>query len=411
MNLYDLKDGRTQDAAVMKPTATENVAAEQNPGSASQLRSALRYFHWAATALLLVLFIPAFHRAGLPFNINWSRFFGTYWGGLMVRSVCAAAVLYVLGFPLRETLIPLWENYRRQRGRFVVLAVFAAYVLWWFGWWIGLMLIVDTVAFLEFFDRISGDPAKLARAAKDIAIPAGYFFLGLVLVFCYNDVIASLEFVGKYSYAYNRLDSVLLGGYTISQIAHAVAQRVPVSTFSFLELIYFGMFGQVGATIILIAMKCGRKRTLTFVGTMLTAYYLSLFIFSIWPGMSPFTICPNHFSRFPHSLAIYHVQKVTILKPRLLWEHALRPVIDTDYFIAFPCMHIALPAIALWFVRPWKRIVVALAIYDAVLFIAILLLEQHYLVDLIGGLFVAAISIVMVHGPRSEASNNMSLSR
>lgn len=99
------------------------------------------------------------------------------------------------------------------------------------------------------------------------------------------------------------------------------------------------------------------------------------------------------------------------MKPRLLWEHALRPVIDTDYYIAFPCMHIALPAIALWFVRPWKRIVVALAVYDAMLFIAILLLEQHYLVDLIGGLVVAAISLAMVHGPKSETSDNMSLSQ
>ena len=395
----------------MIPATTDGVAAHKNPRLTRQIRSALRNFHWAVTALLLVLFIPAFHSAGLPFNINWSRFFGTYWGGLMVRSVCAAAVLYLLGFPPRETLIPLWEHYRKQKGRFVVLVVFAAYVLWWFGWWIGVMLIVDTVAFLEFFDRISGDPAKLGRAAKDIALPAAYFFVGLVLVFCYNDVIASLEFVGKYSSAYNRLDSILLGGYTISQIAHAVAQRVPVSTFSFLEVIYFGMFGQIGATIILTAMKFGRKRTLSFVGTMLTAYYLSLFIFSLWPGMSPFTICPNHFSRFPHSLAIYHVQEVTILKPRLLWEHALRPVIDTDYYIAFPCMHIALPAIALWFVRPWKRIVVALAVYDAMLFIAILLLEQHYLVDLIGGLVVAAISLAMVHGPKSETSDNMSLSQ
>jgi hypothetical protein len=170
--------------------------------------------------------------------------------GLSVQSIFAATLVYVIGFPLRKTLIPLWGHYWRQKPRFFVLAIFICLMLWEFGGKVGLILIVDTVAFLEFFDRIEGDPAKLGRAARAVLIPAAYFFIGLVLVFCYNDLIASVEFVGKYSETYNWLD-------------------------------------------------------------------------------------------------LYQVQKATLLNPRLLWARKVLLTVGTDYYIAFPCMHIALPLIIL----------------------------------------------------------------
>jgi membrane-associated phospholipid phosphatase len=43
--------------------------------------------------------------------------------------------------------------------------------------------------------------------------------------------------------------------------------------------------------------------------------------------------------------------------------------------------------------------VVALAIYDFVLVIAILLLEMHYVIDLIAGVVVAGVSIAICGGP------------
>jgi len=109
-------------------------------------------------------------------------------------------------------------------------------------------------------------------------------------------------------------------------------------------------------------------------------------------------LCPEHFARFPASLQSYHIQKTLIPHALALWHHEPVTRISTDYFIAFPCMHIVQPLIVLWFLRRWKRVVVALAIYDVLLTAAILLLEMHYVVDMMAGLLVAGTAILIGGG-------------
>jgi hypothetical protein len=93
-------------------------------------------------------------------------------------------------------------------------------------------------------------------------------------------------------------------------------------------------------------------------------------------------------------LATYDYQQNAVLKARLLTtSYKQFNTINADYFIAFPCMHIAQPLIVMWFLRRWKRITYALILYDVVLVPAILLLEWHYLVDVIGGILVAGAAI------------------
>ena len=53
----------------------------------------------------------------------------------------------------------------------------------------------------------------------------------------------------------------------------------------------------------------------------------------------------------------------------------------------FPSMHVAHAAIAMWFCRRWTRISKLLLIYNVVLVPVILLLEWHYLVDILGGIW------------------------
>jgi len=355
-----------------------------------------RNLHWAMTALLVLAFVPALRLAGLPLRLDWETFLTVYWISLALRSICVAILFYVLGFPVRETLVPLWERYRRQKLRLLVVAAFAALMFWELGWLGGLLLSVDTVAFLEFFDRIAGAPATLGRTGRDVFIPAVYLFAGLVLVFCYNDVIAALKFAGSYDAAFNRVDSILLYGLNVSLLAHDAARWFPFWGFALLQSVYFGMFGQIGAALLFTALYFGRQRSLQFVGVVLTSFYIALAIFLFWPSMGPFAICPDHFSRLPGPLGIYATQKTFLLKAQLLAAHRLAPLISTDYYIGFPCMHVVQPLIVLWFLRPWKGIVVALALYDLVLVASILLLEQHYVVDLIGGAVVAAFAITMV---------------
>jgi hypothetical protein len=80
-------------------------------------------------------------------------------------------------------------------------------------------------------------------------------------------------------------------------------------------------------------------------------------------------------------------------KAQLLTTNRSLSQVDTDYFVAFPCLHIAQPLIVIWFLRRWKRIVIFLIAYDLLLIPSILLLEWHYVVDLIGGVAVASMAI------------------
>ena len=125
------------------------------------------------------------------------------------------------------------------------------------------------------------------------------------------------------------------------------------------------------------------------------SYYLALVIFYIWPAQGPYSQCPAHFSRFPTSLQSYNIQKTLIPHALALWRHEPIAQISTDYFIAFPCMHLVQPIIVLWFLRRWKRMVIALATYDVLLVAAVLMLEMHYVIDIIVGFFVAALAITI----------------
>ena len=158
------------------------------------------------------------------------------------------------------------------------------------------------------------------------------------------------------------------------------------------------MFPQIGAAIILVALGDGKMRALQLIGTILLSYYLALAIFYIAPAQGPYYLCPAHFSRFPSSLQSWNVQHTLIPHALALWRHQPIRRISTDYFIAFPCMHIVQPIIVLWFLRRWKRMVYALAAYDVLLVVAILLLEMHYIVDFIAGIVVALLAIAITDG-------------
>ena len=77
-------------------------------------------------------------------------------------------------------------------------------------------------------------------------------------------------------------------------------------------------------------------------------------------------------------------------------------------------MHIAQPLIVVWYLRCHKRIALCLVAYDAVMAVAICLLEWHYFVDLLGGAIVAALAIVIVRSedhPRDLATSNSWVAR
>jgi hypothetical protein len=300
----------------------------------------VRNLHYCATLALLLALIPSFHVAHLPLRFAWSSFFLVYWWSLAVQSIAAAIVLYAIGFP-RE----LWAKLTSPAGP-------------------------------------RENPLKLLAA---VFLPAAYLFAMFILVFSYNDVIAVLRFRGTADLALNRIDARLLGGLTVSQMAHGISPRAG----RVFEGIYFAMFAMLGACLILLALRAGRSVALQFVGAIATAYYLALIAFYFIPATGPFYLSIlAHDGNYVGQGQIAFAQALNSIRAGVAPQ-----IIGTDYFIAFPCLHITQPIIAIWMTRKWKPIAIALSIFTALLIPAILLTQQHYVIDLLGGLLFAAVAI------------------
>jgi hypothetical protein len=357
-----------------------------------------RYFHFWVSVLLALAVVPLLRALNLPVRFDWLGLGSAYWLVLTAQSIFVAALLYLIGV---VRLQPLLERIQRDKLRIALGLAFFLILFWAFTWLKAIILTVDAIAVLEFRERST--PAFRREATLSVLIPAMYLFAGFLLVFAYNDIIVSVRFYGATDAAFDAMDKWLLRGTSVRDLCHWAVRSLPVSFFNFLEFIYFGMFPQIGAALILSTLYYGRKRGLQFVGTILTAYYISLLLFYMWPSQGPYYLCPNHFSQFPSTLRSYGSQSGSLESSKALWDHLPRARISFDYFIAFPCMHIAQPLIAMWFLRGWRRMVIALAAYDVLLLVAIVLLEWHYIVDIFAGILVAGVAIAMVDGREIRA--------
>jgi len=355
-----------------------------------------RSWHYWISLLLFLALIPALRSQHLPLKFDWITLGISYWFLLSAQSIFAAVILSLIGLPRTQVLEPFVARYRKNPLRIVPLLFYFAILAWVTTWVAALVLTIDAIALLELFNRQSGQ--ELRQAAGAVLAPAAYLFVGFLMVLAYNYAIVSVRFNFATDPALAAIDRWLLHGHSVSDLAHWAVQVFPLSFFQGLEFIYFGMFPQIGAALILIALCDGRIRALQFIGTILLSYYLALAIFYVWPAQGPYYLCSGHFSRFPATLQCYKLQKTIIRDALALWRHEPISRISTDYFIALPCMHIVQPMIVMWFLRRWRRIVIALAAYDVLLVAAILMLEMHYVIDIVVGLLVAAIAILFGNG-------------
>lgn len=356
-----------------------------------------RYWHyWIGLALLLAA-VPVLRSQDLPLKFDWITLGVAYWFVLAAQAIFVAAVLSVIGLPREQGLGPLLARYRENPLQVIFLLLYFAILVWMTTWLKALVLSVDAVAVLELLRRHKGRGLRPAAAA--ILAPAAYLFFGFLMVLAYDCAIVSVRFNFAMDPALAAIDQWLLHGHSVSELTHWGVETFPISFFKALEFIYFGMFPQIGAALILVALCEGRTRALQFVGTILLSYYIALAVFYVWTAQGPYYLCPAHFSRFPASLQIYNLQKTLIRDALALWRHQPISRISTDYFIGLPCMHIVQPIIVLWFLRRWKRMVMVLAVFDLLLLAAILMLEMHYVIDILAGLPVAAVAIAISGGP------------
>ena len=351
--------------------------------------------HYWLSALFAVLLIPALRSQHLPLKFDWITLSVAYWLILAAQSIFVAALLSLIGLPHERVLSPLLSRYRNAPIRIPAVAIFFLILIFTTSGLKAIVLTVDAVALLELLER---NQSQRRQSLLAVLAPAAYFFFGFLLVLAYNSVIASARYPFAADPVLFSIDRWLLHGHSVSDLAQWAVQSLPLGFLRALELIYFGMFFQIGATIIIVALSNGKTEALRFVGTILTSYYLALILFYVWTAKGPYYLLPTDTSHLSASLQTYSIQRTLIEHALARWHHEPLARISADYFIALPCMHIVQPLIVLWFMRRWRRIALVLAAYDAVLLAAILLLEWHYVIDILVGVLVAACAILIAAG-------------
>jgi membrane-associated phospholipid phosphatase len=121
-------------------------------------------------------------------------------------------------------------------------------------------------------------------------------------------------------------------------------------------------------------------------------------VYFILPAKGPYSIHLADLAIHSQWLHSAGGQELLTMRIRELWAHHLTgdllQVSVLDYFISFPSMHAALPIFAIWFLRPWKRMSILLTmIYLGLLLPALVFLEWHYVIDIVGGMALALLSI------------------
>jgi hypothetical protein len=267
-----------------------------------------------------------------------------------------------------------------------------------FGLTKGIVSFVIAFATAEFCFR-RGDWKKVVGAI----LPWLYLAVGIDAALFFSSVIVTLRPCTEYDAALSHLDSLLLLGNSVVQMS---AQCAPLYIPA--EYVYYSIGGTMGAAILFLCLAGDMRAAFRMSGAILTAYYLSLVIFFIFPAQGPFVAVS-----LPLNLITASIQRMSLANATFLYHHNgwLDP--PRAYYVAFPSLHMAQPLIAAWFLRRWRVVSAILVAYCVLLAGAIVVLRWHYVVDIIGGLAVAALAIAIVSatsdctGAGAETSSSM----
>ena len=356
------------------------------------LQCAMGSFDYWLLGLLSLLLIPTLILARLPFRIDFVAFANAYWLATFARSAFLSVLIYLVGYPPGQTLMPALRRFGNESARIAIALAAVLWLSWILGLGLGLLVTVDALALAELMERRK---KAFEAALVDLFWPGLYLFCGLILIFALSSAAAGLRWAGTYDEALSRLDWILFH-VNVSTISHWTLAHAPGWVPWLFEMAYYGLFPQMGTALILAVLLRSQRYAVQYVRALLVAYTIALLVFIVFPAKGPYFLCPDHALQYPHRLVTYSVQQQLGAEVRMLWAHAVPPRAPTilGYFISFPCMHIALAIISIWFLRPWKWIGRVVLAWDVIVLApAIVLLEWHYLVDLAGGVAVAFVAI------------------
>lgn len=339
---------------------------------------------WSVITLLLGLavLLPVLHLLQIGFWGSMPFFLGAYLA-VSIPSAVFAAILAVLADPT-ERLGRITARYRNSPAKILIFLCLVFILFEIYRSWVAVLVSVLAVAILELYE----ENFPIARICQAL-LPGIILFFILIEVFSANAIAVTIRFEPNYDYALAAIDRFLLFGHSISGIAHSFARNAPLWVLKGLEANYFALFYQIGGTVIFCSIREGKEYGIRLVSTILVAYSLSVAIFFAFPTHDPYFNCSSHeISGLP--TASEQLSVVTLVHARAAGRSL---PLGTEYYTAFPSMHIAQPLIMLWFLRRWRRIVAVLAVIDICLVGSILLLEWHYLIDIPGGVAVAIVAI------------------
>jgi membrane-associated phospholipid phosphatase len=196
---------------------------------------------------------------------------------------------------------------------------------------------------------------------------------------------------------FSNLDRLIFHA-NVANISIWTLHHLPLGFSRFLEFVYYGMFGQLTAALVFTALRGNQKYAIKYVRTILVCYAIALTLFALCPVKGPYSIGTLHLTSYPRTLPTFWSQEEFLTRAQALFAHNLTPDISKvgfqDYFVGFPSLHTALPIIAIWFLRPWKRLArIQLWLYLTLLLPSVVLLGWHFLMDLTGGVATAFLSI------------------
>ena len=244
--------------------------------------------------------------------------------------------------------------------------------------------------------RLLGRPPdilKICRRIGNMVAIWAYLALGILVGIYYGALVVSVRGYNLYDAAFAKIDSFLLLGHSVIGISHHATALVPAA-----ECIYLAMFGIMGAGVMLLCLSDQCPAAFEMASRIIVAYILSTICFALWPSAGPFSLCTDHLSHFPQHSVSLPIQQRALSSAARLWRHKGVVTVPLAYFISFPAMHLTQPLIVAWFLRRWKRASAIIVSYCILLVPAILILEWHYFADIIGGMFVAVLSVVVVEG-------------
>jgi hypothetical protein len=338
-------------------------------------------FHVWLTLALLVLLVPAclltHLRVSPPPSVH---LFLLGWG---LHSVICAAVLFQLG------TVGAWQHFRREPLRIIPALLMSGVLLFVFGWQAGALLAIVLLAILEFYYR-KGNWKAVASAL----VPWLYLATGIELSLYFSSIIVALRPCTEYDAFFSRIDKVLMLGTSVVDIS-----RASVALYTPAALIYSGIGGVMGAAILFFCIAGERDTAFRMCGAILTAYYLSLVLFFLFPAQGPFVT-----AGLPPQLLTAAMQSASLANATRLYHHAgwMDPALG--YYVAFPSLHVAQPLIAAWYLRRWPRVSGIVFGYCVLLVPAIVILRWHYIVDILGGLAVAAIAVWLIEAAQRTVS-------